>query len=237
MIEHHQGRDRVTGFYRGKVVAHSTNGKCKIFWPGVTPGDFEDKPDELPDAEQAAPLFASGPQNNGVFFYPDIGTFVWGFFANEDVNYPVYFASSIFSDSNSPHYSNIATDSIKEKNEKIIRMDGVVIVFNSNANTFSILSDNGSNSSKITMNGDGNIEISCTGKISLNANEIEINSLNGGITITGANGVNITAQTGNAELKGNCVKCAADGGSAGLYDNITGRSITTNDVLYKPYYS
>ena len=95
MFEETKTGTKLTGFYRGIVKAHSEAGKCKIFWPGVSPSEYETKPEYLPDAEQAAPLFAASKQNDGLFFYPDIDSIVWGFFANGDVNFPVYFASSI----------------------------------------------------------------------------------------------------------------------------------------------
>lgn len=95
MLEQTKVGTNYTGFYRGKVLAHSDGGRCKIFWPGVSDEKFQNSPDMLPDAEQASPLFASAQEKDGLFFYPQIGSIVWGFFENGDVNFPVYFASSI----------------------------------------------------------------------------------------------------------------------------------------------
>lgn len=116
MIESTPSRNRVTGFYRGKVLAHSDHGKCKIYWPGVTPFTLEEcwkDSSILPDSEQAAPIFMRGSssdkfRSNGLYSYPEIGTNVWGFFANEDVNYPVYFATSILEDTaNSEQFNEV----------------------------------------------------------------------------------------------------------------------------------
>jgi hypothetical protein len=86
---------RVTGFYRGKVVEHGENGKCKIFIPGVFPDSWlEEKNNyKLPYAEQANSIGFDNNRDNGFFTYPDINSIVWCFFANEDQNHPVYFAT------------------------------------------------------------------------------------------------------------------------------------------------
>ena len=106
MIENTETGPRINGFYRGVVKAHSDNGRCKIFWPGVTPSEFKNSPEKLPDAEQAAPLFCASHTENGLFFYPAVGTYVWGFFANGDINYPVYFAASLDNEDNRTMYND-----------------------------------------------------------------------------------------------------------------------------------
>jgi len=90
--------NRLTGFYRGKVLARSKNGKgyLKVFIPGVYPEEFNslENATNLPDCEQAAPLFGGCNNGNGTFSYPNEGSVVWCFFQNGDPNFPVYFASS-----------------------------------------------------------------------------------------------------------------------------------------------
>ena len=87
----------MTGFYRGIVLKHLSAGRCKIYIPGVNPPEWNsyDKADNLPSAEQAAPICFGVNQGNGVFSYPNIGSAVWCFFQNGDQNMPVYFASSL----------------------------------------------------------------------------------------------------------------------------------------------
>lgn len=184
MIESTPGGNRVSGFYRGKVVAHSTNGKCKIFWPGVTPPDFEDKPDELPDSEQAAPLFAGAANANGVFFYPDIGSFVWGFFANEDVNFPVYFASTLSYKENESTYDNLSQAPEKKDNKiKKICIDDVAITLNSEENSVEIV--NTLNGGCVSISKDGKVMLESLKEIKILAPKITVNA-NGDLNLNGA---------------------------------------------------
>jgi len=89
--------NKLIGFYRGKVLARSKNGKgfLKVFIPGVYPEEFNnlDKATNLPDCEQASPLFGGCNDGNGMFSYPNEGSVVWCFFQNGDPNFPVYFAA------------------------------------------------------------------------------------------------------------------------------------------------
>ena len=59
------------------------------------PDASETDPNCLPEAEQAAPFFGGGLQQDGVFSYPHINSIVWCFFENCDQNRPVYFASTL----------------------------------------------------------------------------------------------------------------------------------------------
>ncbi len=76
--------DKLNGFYRGTVLQHMSNGMCKVFVYGVYPDDWSNRPEMLPPAEQASPLFAGANLGNGVFSYPNVGATVWCFFANGD---------------------------------------------------------------------------------------------------------------------------------------------------------
>ena len=87
----------LSGFYRGIVLKHLANGKCKIWIPGVYPDEWRDekKIDLLPSAEQASPLSFGAADGNGIFSYPNINAVVWCFFERGDQNFPVYFASTL----------------------------------------------------------------------------------------------------------------------------------------------
>lgn len=166
---------KLSGFYRGIVLAHVDAGKCKIFWPGVISEEYRSTPEKLPDAEQASPIFmSSGSADNGVFFYPAIGTVVWGFFANEDINYPVYFASSLGFDGNKSIYG----DGLKKdqesssKNVKIIKNGNLKITFGTNESDIEV--NNGKAS--INLKNDGTIEIKTDGELDLIANTIKLRS-------------------------------------------------------------
>ena len=95
-IERSSG-NRLTGFYRGTVLKHLDNGFCKIWIPGVYPDEWNsyENADKLPSAEQASPLSFGANSGSGVFSYPNIGSTVWCFFANDDQNLPVYFAATL----------------------------------------------------------------------------------------------------------------------------------------------
>ena len=89
--------NKLYGFYRGMVLKHLSHGMCKIFIPGIYDNKLSaiSEADKLPDAEPAPPLFGGCHNGNGMFSYPDISATVWVFFENQDVNYPVYFASTL----------------------------------------------------------------------------------------------------------------------------------------------
>ena len=95
MTQETQIGNKLFGVYRGQVIQHLTHGYCKIYIPGIYPEEWKDTPQLIPPAEQAASLFAGANNGSGVFTYPNIGSIVWCFFANNDQNYPIYFASSL----------------------------------------------------------------------------------------------------------------------------------------------
>ena len=172
----------LTGFYRGQVVKHSPiekgggNGKCKIWIPGVYDPSFNVEPyDKLPDAEQAVPLFCmSGPENTtGMYFYPDVGSFVWCFFQSGDQNFPVYFAGSMFTIN---RFCQLETDESKNTKitDKTIVVDDLKIHIARNridgTTEFKISCADDQN--VITMNSKENqIEIKSTGKIIIDGQE------------------------------------------------------------------
>lgn len=97
MITDSSQGNKLNGFYRGVVLKHLSNGFCKIYVPSVYPEEYNsyEQADNLPSAEQAAPLSFGTNNGLGIFSYPNIGSIVWCFFQNGDQNLPVYFASTL----------------------------------------------------------------------------------------------------------------------------------------------
>lgn len=110
MIDTSLQRNVLNGFYRGQVIKHCSNGKCKIWIPGVYVEEAIAHPEILPDAEQAAPLFGGSSNGSGVFTYPRINAIVWCFFQNGDQNLPVYFAACNGGPEGAKQYSEIGPD-------------------------------------------------------------------------------------------------------------------------------
>ena len=192
MIEVAPGGNSVTGFYRGIVKAHSDCGKCKIFWPGCMPEEFNapDKVDMLPDAEQATSLFMLGSglvenYGNGLFYYPEIGSIVWGFFENEDVNHPVYFAGTMM---NNEENANVYNDLTKNKQKSVFKLktpDGTLKLTVNDGNTWLVLDSEkklpGSSKndvvSTITVSKYGTVEVNAPeGNFQINAMNIKLNA-------------------------------------------------------------
>ncbi len=94
------------GFYRGIVISNvdpNNKGHCKIYIPGVYPGNGVNNADILPWAEPVMPIFGGSGRspNEGVKFsqtgwtsVPGTGTYVWVFFEGNDQNHPRFFASA-----------------------------------------------------------------------------------------------------------------------------------------------
>lgn len=185
-------RVNLSGFHRGIVLAHGENGKCKIFWPGIFPSTYNNKERcyELPDSEQASPLFASGCLGNGTFFYPEVGTVVWGFFENEDINKPVYFASVLVSNVNSSNYSDLFKDDAGEsldKLVKLIKIDNLEISMNRKNGSLIIKNNNGT----IDLKSDGSIDLKSNNNITINGKDIKIEA---------SNDLNISAKNMNTTI-------------------------------------
>jgi len=242
MIEQTKTGIKYTGFYRGKVLEHGSGGKCKIFWPSVNPSDWEYVPDKLPYAEQAAPLFASSPNEDGLFFYPEIGSIVWGFFENGDVNFPVYFASFIGTESNSVNNYGLggisaelkkeASDEASPINENksyktaLLKLGSLEILMNGEQNSIEIRSNIDSAESTISIGKDGitlksNKRIMLDGQnLSLHANQLVFINGEIGIIATGG-GVDETGsrKPGFVSLYGNSVASMSNGGGSWLIGN------------------
>lgn len=119
MIDNSLQRNILNGFYRGQVIKHCSNGKCKIWIPGVYTEEAIRHPEILPDAEQAAPLFGGSSNGSGVFSYPRINAIVWCFFQNGDQNFPVYFAACNGGPEGIRQYTEIGPDGGYEEHGKM----------------------------------------------------------------------------------------------------------------------
>ena len=180
MIQQTPSGNKLTGFYRGTVLKHLSNGFCKIYIPSVYPQQWNsyEMADNLPSAEQAAPLSFGCNKGLGIFSYPNIGSTVWCFFANGDQNYPVYFASTLGGDGAvSPgnwdaaramagsHPEDAYVHKIHVKNSDIeIYETGYM----------KVTTQLGENHCKVVLDQDGNIEIDSTTQISLHAKNVSI---------------------------------------------------------------
>ena len=97
---------KFTGMYRGKVLSNSDSdqlGRIKAeVYPmligTVTARDFEGVDGiaiaDLPWAVPAMPLSSGAGDGYGSFAVPKVGSFVFIFFEEEDINQPVYFAEA-----------------------------------------------------------------------------------------------------------------------------------------------
>lgn len=232
MFEESKVGTKIVGFYRGEVLKHCEKGNCKIFWPGVNPMDWKlpENIDLLPEAEQAAPLFGSSfIDNSGVYFYPDIGSIVWGFFENGDPNHPVYFAATLNSISNDPFYSTECKEKVEQYGEDfgnnesrrtaIIKIGDLKVKINAQDKALEITDT--STDSKISFTDEG-ISITSPKHIKIEGDSVEIRSniltdivANGEVAVVGGaadgpggvsvfgNGVDILATGTGVFLAGN----------------------------------
>jgi hypothetical protein len=183
------------GFYKGRVVKHLSHGKCKILIPEVYNIDSintDSEADKLPDALPAAPIFGGGNNGNGCFSYPDIGSIVWCFFDNGDINFPVYFASCLGGEEAKMKYSDcklFANDKVLNQIDKndapvhIINSGRVMIIISESGAVKIVAADSSDKTkaifSKIELNANGNMNISCTGQLTLTSENLKIVSKTG----------------------------------------------------------
>lgn len=231
MLEQSKVGTKLVGFYRGEVKKHCADGRCKIFWPSAMPLEWGENTqkaiDMLPEAEQAAPLFAASHITDGMFSYPDIGTIVWGFFENGDINHPVYFASTLDSTVNASIYNTECNEKTynaenyannESKKTAVINLGSIKIKINASDKSLEILDKD--TTSNISFSKEG-ISIHSPGIIKLDATAVEIKSnlitdvnSSGQLSLR-AGGV---VTPGNVTIFGNGVQIAATG--AGVF--ITG---------------
>ena len=194
MIEPHKSGNKLVGFYKGIVLKHENNGKCKIWIPGVYDESFKENPDLLPDAAQAAPLVTANGQKSAAYFYPDTNSYVWCFFENSDANFPVYFAS-INLDLTAEQYQK------DEANIKFV-FNKFEIEIDRNGNKAKIEHNGGKGKSLIEIDGAaGNINIEAPNKISLKSNSFNVQASTsvhlsgGGITLSSPGTITLMART------------------------------------------
>lgn len=101
---------RLNGIYYGTVLKHLAHGRCKIYIPVAYPEEYRDKPDMLPSARQASPIFTGCHNGNGLFSYPNIGSTVICMFINGDASTPIYFATLLGGDRAFGQYSIVKPD-------------------------------------------------------------------------------------------------------------------------------
>ena len=86
-----QGQGLGDGLYKGVVRKQMSDGRVKVFVPGVMDPQFEADGNEdfLPNAELMMPIFAKSINQSGWFCCPDVGAIVYVKFLNGDANYPL----------------------------------------------------------------------------------------------------------------------------------------------------
>ena len=186
LLQNNQGI-KLSGFFKGIVVEHCANGKCKVFIPGVYPDYLESNPDALPEAEQITPLFGGSNKGNGIFSYPNIGSIVLCGFYNEDQNFPFFFGSILGGDLPKEEYRDIRPDtelsSIQSGDDSRIHkinVDQASIKFwESGKIQIKTASDRKSKPDKscvIDIDNDGNINIKTSTQIRLDSPDIMIDT-------------------------------------------------------------
>jgi hypothetical protein len=181
-------------FYRGKVVKHCHFGQCKIWIPGLYPDEYQNKPDLLPDAEQASPIFGGNINGSGMFSYPDIGAIVWCFLENNDQNKPVYFAVAQGGPGARTGFLNVLSQDLKVtgsnadinpyvsfQNKHQFTIGNAFLNFNRDGSirigVFNSKSEpNTENESYIEIKKDGNIKIVAGKKLTISAPSLKIHS-------------------------------------------------------------
>lgn len=182
---------KLIGFFRGIVLQHCSNGRCKIFFPDLTQYKKTEEPtvlnlesllkilnpEILPFAEPAAPIFCGCSKGNGCFSYPDLGSIVWCFFQNGDANYPVYFASSLGGERAANKWlevrPNVTDETIKNGTDayisELIYNKTKIKIFNSGRIEIITLNKDEKNSSRVSLDGNGNIYLEASRQLELTA--------------------------------------------------------------------
>lgn len=232
MMQYAPGCEPLQGFYRGTVIKHLSNGKCKIWIPTIHPEEWNsyDKADLLPDAEQASSLSFGANKGSGIFTYPNIGSTVWCFFENGDQNLPVYFASSLGGPEAiqewdqarcmvGNHPDDAYVHHIEVKNSHIYVNEAGFIRINTH-------DSNEDNSCEIALDSDGNISLKSTGTISLQAKNIILNA---------STQIDITAPNikQNANIHSSIISPAIELDSSDGHTTIYSRSLYTPAKISK----
>ena len=182
MMHESQCEMKLYGFYRGVVLKHLSNGRCKIWIPTVYPDEWNsyDKADLLPSAEQASSLAFGANNGNGVFSYPNIDSIVWCFFERGDQNFPIYFASTLGGKDNAfkKWDESLAMAGSHPDDAYVHHIEaGTSHIYVYESGFIKVVTHNSDKSSKCTMTLDasGNITLDGSNTITLNAKNIVLN--------------------------------------------------------------
>ena len=173
----------------------------------------------LPEAEQASPLFLGSSMQSGInsgsgaFFYPNIGSIVWGFFENEDINRPVYFASTLGSDATKGIYNDL-----KDSNSGKIRIrtssSTLDIDMNTEESLLKVSGTSGDNSVSLSISKDCGVSISSSvGNVKIDAENVSIKARSV-LSLESDNIVNVTS--GNDVVVKGMSKVSLIGMTAGI---------------------
>lgn len=212
------------GFYIGKVEENNDEekrGRVQVRVVGIHTDEVSDDPtvdgipiEHLPWAEQCAPIFGGFSEKKaGIQTVPEIGSYVYVFFLNDDHNKPVYFGSVVGSndlnyidDDNPDDISTIQTKSghkltinDKEDEESIIleEMNGNIVTINSDG----ILIEE-ANGNTITMDENGYIlEDTNKNKITTSSDGVEIEDLQANKLISNSDGLKLETPITSASIK------------------------------------
>lgn len=168
------------GMYRGIVLKHLSHGFCKIWIPGIYPEEWNsyENADMLPSAEQASPISFGTNTGLGIFSYPNIGSVVWCFFANNDQNFPVYFASSLGGQEANKNWDKARAMAGSHPDDAYVHK---VHVKNSDIEIYEsgmikVHTENGANNCNFVMDADGNIIVDSTTSITFKTKQFKIDA-------------------------------------------------------------
>ena len=221
IVDSKQGQ-KLTGFFKGKVIKHLSFGRCKVWIPGVYPDDWNnfENADKLPTAEQISPLFGGSNGGNGVFSYPNLGSVVICGFYNEDQNMPFFFGSILGGPEAKGVYqmvNSMTADPKKVRSGEDATLhtfrvhNSVIDIYERGDIEIKVLGDNTNDNCKVIIDGRlGQISIATTKKVQVNSPEIAMTSP-GKITLEAGN-ISINA-TNNLVLQGQKI---IEGGRIGI---------------------
>lgn len=184
LVDSKQGQ-KLTGFFKGKVIKHLSFGRCKVWIPGVYPDDWNnfENADKLPTAEQISPLFGGSNRGNGVFSYPNLGSVVICGFYNEDQNMPFFFGSILGGPEAKMQYNevmaNVTEDTQKDGTDAYIHKmkvgrSTIKIWEPGYIEVITKSDEKGTDNCKIVIDGKGNVTVDSTQQIQLNAPNINL---------------------------------------------------------------
>jgi uncharacterized protein involved in type VI secretion and phage assembly len=165
--------------YRGKVVGADDPDKLGRLKIEAYPMFKGIEAEHLPWAVPAFPLFSGSAEGVGAFSIPAVGSFVWVFFENGDVDQPVYFAEA----PSKLHGIPVNAQGANYPNIKAFRTpSGIEILIDDTVKTVSVTMPAGTSLSitenGITATGLGNASISMdsSGNVTISGATVNINT-------------------------------------------------------------